>query len=370
MNDTIVRVEGLDNPYAEQIRDFFLEGFPGLVTNPGDSVLNGIVRALIGTGQTRFGPRPSLESEVAIRDVVRKAIAAERGIPVLVPMGPKKPVIGQSVDIAELSALQTLKRLHECVAQFHAPGLDLRFRIEDFTGWQLEQDRSAGDSMSIYMRDFENLIELLDLKFMEPVRESALIDGRHRRDIDGVAAIVDRLESIFAEYLAATDKMDPADWDTSDEWYLLEAEGWKGLIPIEMREYFQQRLHLIDPSMSKTLNGRLIARYFAVALARGKIGFSGASPEWKDGMIQINFPGPVPGTPKDLASTRLHYRTIPLRHSKSHLPYWRARGYLKVNGEPKIALAKWHEPLDLHEGWIVITNGEKEVRVRSDYMIL
>jgi hypothetical protein len=56
---------------------------------------------VVGTGQTRFGPLPSPESLVAIRDHLRRRIADRDPIRLLVPWGSKKPTNTATVDLAE-----------------------------------------------------------------------------------------------------------------------------------------------------------------------------------------------------------------------------------------------------------------------------
>ena len=359
-----VRVEGLTNPYADQIRDFFLERFPGLDANPGDSALNGIMRGMMATGQVRYGPKPNLESQVAMRAIVNRALKDGTPIPVVIPMGPKKPVNGHSVDIAELSMLHILSRLNECVRRFHPPGIDVRFRIEDFTGWHLESHvAGARSAMEIYSDDFEQLVRLVT-DFATPVRESKIIG-----DVNAMNTAVEARTIEFEEYLRDSDPVAAIGWEDLRAWKVLEKLGWAGTIPLEMRRYYYGRFEHFYPGMKPADQRQLLAKYFALAMLRRMCGFTGADPSW-DAHFQINFPGPVPGTPPELTSTRLHYRTVPMRHSKKHIPFWRARGYLKVNGEPRMALATFDEPLDLNPGQIVIRRGSDGVRVNADYMVL
>ena len=366
-----VRVEGLDNPYADQIRDFFLERFPGLTDDDGESRVDGIMRAMMGSGQVRYGPKPSVESQALMREIVRWCIAEESPIPILVPMGPKKPAHGQSVDIAELSMLHTLARLRDRVQRYHPPGIDVRFRVEDFTGHFLESHVSgARESMALYMTDFENLIELLGFRdFMTPRRESDMVAALNIEDGE-IERYVERLTQLFALYLVESTGLPTGDWENLQSYAELVKEGWQGVIPEEMRTYYRTRFERMYPEMTAIGKTDLMATYFAVTLARRGFGYTGAEGYWGIGPFQINFVGMVPGTPRRLISTRLFYRTLPLCHSKRHLPFWRSRGYLRVNGEVRMGLATWGEDLQLHKGCIVIRRGSKEVRVQADYLIV
>ncbi len=83
---------------------------------------------------------------------------------------------------------------------------------------------------------------------------------------------------------------------------------------------------------------------------------------------KLHFAPPVVGTPHELVSTRLYYRTVPLSHSKQHIPFWRARGILKVKGgDTRMSFAPWGA--EAAEGVAEFTDGERSVAVRADYMV-
>jgi hypothetical protein len=43
--------------------------------------------------------------------LISECLFSERPIPILVPSGPKKPIVGRGVDVAELSVLKVLNCL-------------------------------------------------------------------------------------------------------------------------------------------------------------------------------------------------------------------------------------------------------------------
>jgi len=74
--------------------------------------------------------------------------------------------------------------------------------------------------------------------------------------------------------------------------------------------------------------------------------------------------------PKALATTRLYYRTVPLKYTRCHLPFWRAKGYLKLNGKTRLALATWREPLEYNPFAVIMSNGNETVKVQADYVLV
>ena len=150
---------------------------------------------------------------------------------------------------------------------------------------------------------------------------------------------------------------------------MLQGLGWSGTIPPEMREYYHHRYSTLFPNMTELERLEAIARYFASTLARRRLNATADNPEWNGKFIQINFAPPTAGDDMKRTATRLFYRTVPMSHTKKHLPFWRAKGYLKLNGQARISLATWHEPLELTPFEVELSRGTDTVTIRADYMI-
>src|SRR6266404_4182198 len=118
-----------DNPYGEQIATFIKGEFPLYLQAKDASLIDLLSEAIVGTGQVRFGSRPSPETLVAIRQVISHWIGQNLPIPFLVAWGSEKPD-GSNIDIAELFALKTLSCLNARVKTFYAPGVTINVRIE------------------------------------------------------------------------------------------------------------------------------------------------------------------------------------------------------------------------------------------------
>lgn len=303
-----VRFMSSGDPHGPEIEEFLRREFPQTAAKAA-SAMEAVVDAIIGSRQVRLGALPNPESLVAIREVVRNYIAENRPIPIMVPAGPKKPMGDASVDMAELSALRILAQLQANVSQHYAPGLDMRLRLEDFTGFYLEGE-GIRPTVDRYTSDFEALISVLGYSgFITPVRERALVGWEEFR------AKVAEINALMLPYLAGTDGTE----GSMDGWAL----GSMMRIPVAkaQREFLLGRYAKIYPGADGEFVLRAMASYLSCAVGRRHLKASGADPSWDRGRIDIYFAPPVPGTPHELVSTRVYYRTVPLAHSKQHIPF-------------------------------------------------
>lgn len=364
LHDINIKSKRFDDPNLEMITNFFRTEFPDLAGGNTESLVALIADKMIDSRNYRLAGRPTPESEVAIRDVIRLSLESGKPIPILVVCGPKKPQSGESIDIAELSALRILACVQRQVQEFHPAGLDIRLRMEDTTGMYLEGlDRVVTDTMEKYITDMATLIRILGYNFITPIRESSLVNP---------SVFIKEGHNLFPhffDYLKESTIAPVEQWTNLDSFRMLQSFGWNGTIPPEMREYYHHRYSLLFPAMTELERLEVIARYFAITLARHKVKALAIDPEWNGKFIQINFAPPVTGEPLNRTSNRLYYRTVPMSHTKKHLPFWRAKGYLKLNGQARISLATWNEPLDLTPFEVELSRGMDTVTIRADYMI-
>jgi len=356
----------VDDPNIEVIKDFFRTEFPPIAAGNTESMVTLIAGKIIGSRSYRLAGAPTLESQVEIRGVIRDAIESGKRIPMLVVCGPKKTDNSESIDIAELSALRVLACVQRQVQEYYPTGLDIILRIEDSTGYFLEgESPEITNSIEVYTEELRALIRILGYdNFITAVRETSIIEY-------GIfKAEGERLYPYFYNYLMESEVEHLDKWEKLDSYKVLQKVGWVGIIPPEMREYYHRRYSLIYPEMSAMERLDLMAKYFGITLARGVLDGIGSRPEWNHRFIQINFAPPVTGEPKNRTTTRIYYRTVPLSHTKKHLPFWRAKGYLKLNGNARISLATWNEKLDLIPFEVQLSRGEDTVTIKADYMIV
>lgn len=354
-----------DSPYGGLITDALRAYFPMPTMQTKVSTLEALQQCFVGTGQTRFGPAPNPESLVRIREILRFHIDNSSPIPVLVPWGSKKPNNAYGIDVAELGGLKTLLCLKRRISEYYTPGIIVNLRIEDVGGYYLFRDEgdAARNSSSRYVGAMTSLISALELDFINPVKESDLVLEKVYCEMS------DKLSPMFEQYIMDSDDAQTDRWDSLESWKSLLGEGWHGSIPKEQRDFYRNRYASLYGADVR-LQTKKLSEYFAGSLARYKLGATGADKSWGKQFLQVNFAPPAPGSPMNIISNRLNYRTLPACYTRDHLPPWRAHGYLRVKNDNEItpALASFKDER-VFESFIMRISGTSSVDIGADYII-
>ncbi len=360
-----VSVTNLEEPYSAVISQFLRAQFPSASRTPSD-LLDDLTAAFVVSGQVRFGPVPSPESLVAIRKVLARSIKAGTPIPVLMPWGSRKPNAANLLDVAEVAGLKSLSCLQQRVTQVFKPGLDLRIRVEDLSGFWLFQDEGevVRAQSERYVRDFQALVRILELPFITPVLESVMMNE------EIYFAEARRMEALFDTYLWESEQVPPVLWPELPSFKALLPWGWTGEIPRAQRDFYYSRYDRFTPGLQLREKVAELARYFAGTLVRRGFKANGDPAEWEKQFIKLSFHPPVPGTPTHLVETALYYRTIPAKFASTHLPPWRARGYLRMEeGEVVPKLTSISEKIDLHDCRVRLAAGDDVVLIDTPYSL-
>lgn len=359
-----------NDPYANLIHGALIQSFPTSFQKSKRDLVDAVSMEILATNQVRFGPLPSIENQAAIRAVVRKCVELDSPIPMLVPWGSKKPVNSSSVDVAEVFALKTLNCLHKRISEHYSHGVDMRIRVEDLSGFFLFKDEGeAGLRASTkYVRDFKSLIEIFNFPFL-----NLFLETEHSFQYEFIAEVNKTLPSMIT-YITKSDELGIQRAQQLPCWEVLKSQGWHGDIPIEQRDYYRNRYAKIYQSSIEEQTAKL-AEYLSSSLARYRLGLTGARKEWGRDFIQINFANPVPGFPDSLGSTRINYRTVPMKYTRDHIPPWRAKGYYKIHEDSSIspALTSFQNESvlsTLHDLTLKISSHERTVEIGSDYAIV
>lgn len=334
---------------------------PPLARVESNAVVDRVLEALIGTTKVRLGPAPTGDNLTATRAVVEKLVARGEPIRLLMPWGSKKPDNG-GLDVAELAAIRTLQDLEARVSAAYSPGIDLVMRIEDLSGdflFSAEEDAVVALPASRrYVEDFSMLLRLLAVPFIRPFRERELMEEAD------YLVLAEHLTGFVHDYLVESEGC----WEDATElnsYRALHAQGWTGFIPTEQREFYRSRYIRKDPDLGWSGATRLLARYFASILARIKMGGYG-SERWGRDFINISFAPPVPGTPPAFASRRLFYRTVSEAMSRTHIPPWRARGFLKVTRDRVLTkIGHFGDERDWNDAVVIVEEGDARVELRA-----
>lgn len=341
-----------DHPavYVAELNDFAKHIF-----NPaelvGESLIDKITSVMVGTRSTRVGPSPRPEGMVKIREVIRYYVEQRKPIQVLVPFGPTKPSPDRGVDMAELAALRTLDCLQKQVTTCFSPGLHFVIRLEDTTGRFLEFLPGFQDAISRYCYDFIRLVRVLDMgHFITPIMESDLV--------------LPEIHKAMSHEMAAH-FYDAIETGDSTKLYTL---GWNSGVPKEMIEFLLDKYKHLYPDYPSQHFG-LVTKYLGGTLARHILGARGLPADTP--CLHINFAQIMAGAPKETTDHRLYLRTVPVKHSKLHVPPWRGFGTIRMRDDG-ICYKIWpwgSQPKDLFEGSYVFSNSEDSVKVRADYYL-
>lgn len=344
-----------DDPYSRVIANAVARELPSQGTNLDPVLLDLIFIEIVGTKQQRYGPKPSPEAQVAIREVISKYVAIEWPIPFVVPWGSEKPVEGATIDIAELWALKALKCLNTRVRGHYAPGLQFRLRVEDASASYLFYDRaeSAEYEASRYSDDLEQLVKILGLTMIQCARESRKVTARMFNQM------ANNILVSMEEYLH-----EPG----NTQLVALRALGWENHIPFEAVTYYLGQYYKLYPNDTHAQHLHRLARYFASSWARRRLGLIGDDVGWMGVFLELAFFAPIPGIQ---FGRRVFYRTIPCSLTANHMPPWRSKGYMLIQGNGEVCpkLASFQERKQYNLNTVTIADGDKAVTLQADYII-
>lgn len=350
--------------YGALICSYFEKNFPNVAKPSTESLLEIISALIIGTKDTRYGPAPKPEYQVAIRKVISEAISRKEPIPMLIPWGGRKAYGYDSIDIAEVAALYQIINLDHAIRMYYEPGIRANIRIEDVGALWLYQKDDV-NSVSRYSDDFKKLVHILkgDTKLV-PIKEGQLVDMSAYFENAQINS-----DKIY-EYLMISDLTRTLGSGPAFE--VLRATGWHGTIPFEQREHYISMYRRIEPSITDDEANRKLSDYLGAAKAR--IDLKGtAKPETDYGFIQVSFTPPVPGSPASVSGNNVYYRTVPLKDGRTHISPWRAKGYLAITGNEvhsKITSYGNQELIETLECDAVTLSHEKlSVDVRVDFVL-
>jgi hypothetical protein len=340
------------DPYGALIEGWVSRSFPQVGTTQANLV-DTLTDLFLATKQYRIGPKPNLESQVAIRSVIRSAIEAQAPINILIPAAAIKVPIGESLDLAELSVLRILQCLIERVSHHYAPGVFIRIRLEDLTEYVISDGTpDLGEHVEHYIDQFRGLNFALGLqRHIDLVPESDLVDSeRFLAAAAGYRRVFrDHLEDVYSNPRRVQGSANA-----------LAHIGWNGGVSPEFAEFLDSRYRKLYPDLSFAQRLDAAAAYLSAILARRNLDATGRFPT---GQLEISFAPPMPDAPE--VSTRVYYRTVPLAESSNHMPFWNAKGHIRISedGTARIALGRWDEEYNF--GQLTI-NG---VTIRADYAL-
>lgn len=358
-----------NNPWGLHMMQYLYELSSDFIPEYDGATVDIVTNLLFATKNIRFGPKPSIEGQYRIKQIVKQAVASNKPVPVLVPWGSIKADFSPGLDIAEVHALITLSELNKRVKQYFSPGLDINIRIEDLSGvdlFQLEEGFSQSDSWQ-YCNSLEALINMIG--GLNAKRESNMPSKdeffiRANANTQAILTYLKESKDLI--------KTNPTECVNLTSYKNLKANGWKGIISDEQREHYLHCYRGLYQNQSEEFMYKRLALYFGGSLARFQLGMTGANSEWGSNYVQIVFVPPVKGAPEGYNDNYLYYRTIPMNQCRTHQAPWRAKGYFLVDGGGRMTakLSTFsNPPKDLERGELILEENGLSVTVRADYLV-
>jgi hypothetical protein len=330
---------------------------------------------------TAARPAAVPEALASNRSILEGRIAEcmRRDIPISAQMlwSPKKHwVVGadSDVDIAELTALNTLANVHNDVRAIHCPGLTFTFHLEDVEFEFMEGlEPELKDARSRYINGLRGIVRALGL---EDVFAFVRMSDRAADDEGERCAWLAQMEENYRAlegYWYESEKNGIAGCESYPSYQALRRLGWRGSIPEEMRNHYLRRLTAVK-ERSRAEKVSMILRNFAGILLHHQKNLLTTGSEVPP--IKFSFIPPSPGAPAELLGGRIDLRFVS-RSICSRVGAagpWSTKGYFRQRGDqitPRFA--SWHEPVEPHSrliaGYLRLGRRDREVAVRADVLV-
>lgn len=299
-----------------------------------------VTRRLIGTKQTKLHGVDDA-SFLIISNQVRRFIEADLPIALTTATGSKKDKARspeESIpDVSELMSLSTLHAMHSSVRSVYSPGIRVQVIREDYSDKFLyEHDPEQALHVDIYRQQLDTLVSAIAClkNVVFQVDESVLMQRDGILSMQQFTEKVKKYEHLFTEYLLESDDMFEGDWVNLASYKALVDEGWLGIIPQEMRDFYYERASLIYSTQEKDRWVNNLARMFASVLLRKKIGYLGDVTTIHDDYreipdaspVRVSFAAATPGMPTK--GGRIFLRTMPLKICSKGIPPWCGDGVM------------------------------------------
>lgn len=352
--------------YGEIISRYFQGSFPKAVKVSKEDLLEILTELLVGTKETRYGPKPKIENLFTIRKTIKIAIDQGAAIPILVPWGGRKMDPKLSLDVAEVSGLRQLIHLDTAIKQFYKSGLHIHLRIEDLNAKWLYKSDAGVDNYS------DGMMRLIDLikadTHIEGIKESSMMKE------EDYLKVSEGYGYLLEDVITALEVMPSLDVNTIPAYKELVEKGWVGTLPENQRSYYLNRYLQLYPLASLKHRINMLADYFAGSKARYDLNGRGEPDSSVGSFIQINFSHPVPGAPESIFGNTLYYRTIPESHGRTHIAPWRGKGFIEIIDDYPIAkiISGSNIPKELYQNEIALLDGDNDdnpLIIRADYRL-
>jgi hypothetical protein len=341
-----------------------------------DSRARMAVDAMLAAARSGARPEALALNRSLLEDRVGECIRRDISISAQMLWSPKKHwVVGadSDVDVAELTALNTLLSVHNHVRVIHHPGLTFTFHVEDVEFEFMEGFESElTDARNRYINGLKRIVRALGLDdvFAFVRMSDRAADVQERRD--WVAQMEENYRALEA-YWYESEKNGISRGENCPSYHVLRRLGWYGSIPEEMRNHYLRRLTAVQerPRAEKV---SMILRNFAGILLHHQKNLLTTRSEVAP--IKFSFIPPAPGAPAELLRGRIDLRFVSRKICSrvGAAGPWSTKGYFRQRGGRIIpTFGSWHQPAEPHSrlinGYLTLTRDDREAAVRADVLV-
>jgi hypothetical protein len=277
-----------------------------------------------------------------------------------------------AVDLAELTAFQTLRSIDAAVRGVYRPGMSFLIDLEDIEFQFMEgQNEEAINAQEIYMSGMKRLLEALGLdelftlrRMSERAKDSEELNRWRHQIVENYQA----LETYWHE----SQECPVPSWETLGSFNEIRRLGWKGTIPPEMRRYYLDRIgRLTEASDAEKVD--MVLRNLAGILFHYQFGLLCGSGSVSP--VKFSFVHSADAAPAELQHGRVNIRFAPrkLCSRVSAAGPWATKGFVCGRGNNvRVSFRGWHELAggrhQFTEGWFTVAGPNGIARVRADLM--
>lgn len=332
--------------------------------------------AMLAAGRARAVPGAVDGNRSAIEDRIAQCIRRNIPIPSEMLWSPKKHwVVGRdsNVDLAELTALNTLLAVHNAVQAIYPRGLAFTLHAEDLEFEFMEgADSALKEARNRYIGGLRQTIRALELDdLFTVVRMSE--KAADREELRAWFSQMEENYRVLEAYWYESEERGVAGHEAYDSFRALQRIGWHGAIPEEMRTHYLRRLTSVrdEPVRDKV---SMILRNFAGILLHHQKRLLDTGSEVD--AIKFSFIPPAPGAPAQLCRGRIDLRFVArsICSLVGSAGPWSTKGYFRRrHGKIVPTFGSWHQQTDegarLVEGHITLAGEDQAVDVRADFLV-
>ena len=215
--------------------------------NSTESLAHVVAKAILQTA--RPGQATTRPHEISIERRIAECIRQNIPIAAQILWSPKKHWItgpDSNIDLGELTALNTLLKVHANVRGIYPPGLAFTIDLEDIEFEFMEgADPDLVQSRYNYIDGLQKVIRIFGLD--DVFRTNKMSDkAKDQQELRGWMAQMEENYHVLKDYWYESEMKGIDGFETYESFAVLKRLGWDGAIPREMRDHYLGRLSFVE----------------------------------------------------------------------------------------------------------------------------